>query len=260
MPQFAHEDFIQTDAAINPGNSGGPLVNLQGEVVGINAVILSRSGGSQGIGFAIPINVVKDILDLHVSERQGPRGYLGVYIDSDFVRYAKGKIPPGAMIADMSPGGPAMQAGLRPDDVIVRVGDREVNSEIALRAALAHEGPGKSVEVEVVRGDSRKTLEVVLAGHPSADRIPFGLIVRNLEPWLAEVLRLRAHAGVVVLHVDRTSEAGKVGVEREMIILSVDGKRVANVDEYRKAIGEAEGQATFTIWTGHRKGTITLRR
>jgi serine protease Do len=260
MPQFGYEDFIQTDAAINPGNSGGPLVNLKGEVVGINAVILSRSGGYQGIGFAIPIDVVRDILHLQVDEDRGPTGYLGVYLDTDFVRYARDKLPQGAMIADVSPGGPAMEAGLRPDDVIVRMGNREVNNELALRAVLARLGPGEAVEVEVIRGDSRKTLDVKLARRPPVEPIPFGLIVRNLEPWLSKVLGVPEHSGVVILHVDRTSEAAEAGVLREMVILSVNGERITSVDEYREAIEEAGKQATFEILHRRGRSPVTLRR
>jgi serine protease Do len=165
-----YEDFIQTDAAINPGNSGGALVNLKGELVGINTAILSRTGGYQGIGFAIPSNMARQISDMLVKDGKVRRGYLGVNIATVNQEVAKQvglKIDYGVLITGVQADGPASKAGLRDGDVIVALDGVEVKDAGKLRNTIAMASSGSSVDLQVIRGGSKQSLKVKLAELPA---------------------------------------------------------------------------------------------
>ena len=166
-----YEDFIQTDAAINPGNSGGALVNTRGEVIGINTAIFSRSGGYQGIGFAIPSNMARDVLDSLLKNGRVVRGYAGLRVQALSPDLARGfglGDPRGAVVAALDPRGPAAAAGLLRGDVIVSLRGRPIVSDDELVTQLSRLPPGQSVGLEVVRGGKRLTLELVLGDEPDA--------------------------------------------------------------------------------------------
>ena len=154
-----YEDFIQTDAAINPGNSGGALVNLKGELVGINTAIASRSGGSQGIGFAIPTNMARPIMEALVKDGKISRGYLGVNIatvTSDILKEHKLGAQQGVLVAAIQPRGPAAGTGLAEGDVIVGMAGKPMKTDNELRYAIAAQKPGTTVELDVVHQDGRR--------------------------------------------------------------------------------------------------------
>ena len=164
-----YEDFIQTDAAINPGNSGGALVNLRGELVGINTAILSKSGGYQGIGFAIPSNMAKQISDMLVKDGRVKRGYLGVNIatvNQDVAKKVGLKVDHGVLVTGVQPDGPASKAGLKDGDVIVSFDGNEVKDAGKLRNAIAMSASGTSMDLQVVRGGGKQTVKVKLAELP----------------------------------------------------------------------------------------------
>jgi Do/DeqQ family serine protease len=166
-----YEDFIQTDAAINPGNSGGALVNTRGEVIGISTAILSRSGGYQGIGFAIPSNMARDVLDSILEHGQVIRGYAGLNVQRlhpDIVRAFGLDSARGALVAALDPVGPAARAGLRRGDVIISAGGRRVESADDLRSRLSRLKPGDTVPIEVIRRGRRLDLELVLGEPPTS--------------------------------------------------------------------------------------------
>jgi len=168
-----YEDFIQTDAAINPGNSGGALVNTRGEVIGINTAIFSRSGGYQGIGFAIPSSMARDVLDSILKHGRVVRGYAGLRVQSLSPDLARGfglNDTRGAVVAALDPRGPAAAAGLRRGDVIVSMLGRPVTSDSELVTQLSRLQPGQNVPLEVVRGGKRLTMEIVLGDAPGAPR------------------------------------------------------------------------------------------
>jgi len=165
-----YEDFIQTDAAINPGNSGGALVNLRGELVGINTAIASKSGGYAGIGFAIPTSMVKPIMDMLVRDGKVVRGYLGVNITTVTTQLAsehKLGASRGAVVAGVQPGGPAERAGLAEGDVITAINGTEVRTSDVLRNTIAMIKPGTTVDLEVVRSaNGKKVIKAKLGELP----------------------------------------------------------------------------------------------
>ena len=235
-----YQFFIQTDAAINPGNSGGALVDLDGKLVGINNMILSRSGGSQGIGFAIPSNMVRVVV---ASAEHGgkavQRPWLGATLQAvtpDIADSMGLKRPVGALIASVKRDGPAAQAGLKPGDVIVSVGGQNVDDPQAFNYRFATQPLGGTATLELLRRGKSMRADVALRTAPSAPRDEilirsrspfFGAKVANLSPALADELQLsNADKGVVILDVDDGSYASNVGFRRGDIIVSVNNKRI----------------------------------
>ena len=167
-----YEDFIQTDAAINPGNSGGALVDADGRLIGINTAILSRSGGNQGIGFAIPVNLARDVMGSLIKDGQVTRGYLGVMIQDLTPALAKEfklKDTTGALIGDVTPKGPADKAGLKSGDLLVEFNGKTVTDSRHLKLEVARTQPGETVPVKILRDGTSKTLEVTVKTLPGTE-------------------------------------------------------------------------------------------
>jgi serine protease Do len=169
-----YEDFIQTDATINPGNSGGALVNLKGELIGINTAIASKSGGSQGIGFAIPTNMARPIMEALIKDGKFSRGYLGVNIGTvtpAMLKEVKLGASEGVVVGGIQPGGPAANTGLRMGDVVVGISGKPVKTDQELRTAIAASKPGTSIDLDVVHQDGKKqTVKVRLGELPEETR------------------------------------------------------------------------------------------
>jgi len=235
-----YQFFIQTDAAINPGNSGGALVDLSGRLVGINNMILSRSGGSQGIGFAIPANMVRVVV---ASAEHGgktvQRPWLGAKLQTVTADIADSlglKRPTGALIASVLRDSPAARAGLKPGDLIMSVDGQDVEDPQAFNYRFATKPPGGTAELGVLRRSRVMKVKVALRTAPALPRdeitihgrSPFsGARVANLSPALADELQLQnADEGVVVLDVDAGSYASNVGFRRGDIIVSVNNQRI----------------------------------
>src|SRR5262245_48287535 len=205
-----YDDFIQTDASINPGNSGGPLINSKGQAVGINTALVSQSGGSVGIGFAIPINLAKPVLTQLASAGRVERGYLGVAlqrITPDLARSFKLDGPQGALVASVAPGSPAMKAGVKSGDVIVEYDGHRIARSDELPRVVAETPIGKDVPLVVVRDGTRVTLPVKVArlaetperaAVQSSASSPLGLSVQTLTPALAKQFGLHESVGVLV--------------------------------------------------------------
>lgn len=244
-----YEDFIQTDAAINPGNSGGPLVSLDGKVIGINTAIATRTGGYQGIGFAIPSNMVRQIARSIVEDGRVVRGWLGVAIQDltdglarSFGYEGKG----GVLIGDVTAGSPAEAAGLRPGDIITSFDGREVSDMNQLRNQVAAIRPGTEVRVQLVREGKPKTLSVRIGELESPDAAAsaapaqagdVGLTVRTLTPELASRIGARSgDRGVVVTAVQPASPAEKAGLQAGDLIIAVGDRDVASETEFREAL------------------------
>jgi len=266
-PKFSYQNFIQTDAVINPGNSGGPLVNLKGEIIGINTAIASRSGGYQGIGFAIPTQIAKKVLDDLVREGKVTRGYLGVEIanlsedlakeynfDSLEEMAKKFKLTDvlGVFVRRVFDRAPADRAGVEPSDVIVEIDGEKMTNSAELADYVAGIPVGKKVQIIVVRGGKRRELTVEIAEQPDQVHVsarggtksPLGLTVQALTPELARRLGYEGHAGVVVSEVVPGSRAQRAGIEEGDLITKVivDGefRAVATPEEFRKAVQEAD--------------------
>jgi serine protease Do len=256
----ARADFLQTDAAINPGNSGGPLVSLDGEVIGINTAISSRSGGNQGVGFAIPSNLAKWVSRQLIEEGTVRRAQLGVVIQPLGHELAEqfGLEPNGGvLVAEVMPDTPAAKAGLKPGDVIVEYDGQAVASPRELQAVVERSEPGAKQSLAILRDGDEKSLRVVpreqTAGAESTGRAfsrsesfepsrldKLGLEISALTPDVAEKLSFEADRGVVVTDVGRGGPADQAGLAPGMVILEADRKPLASTDDFRKALDGAE--------------------
>jgi len=269
-----YEDFIQTDAAINRGNSGGPLVNLRGEVVGINTAILSRTGGNIGIGFAIPINMARNVMEELIEDGRVTRGYLGVLIQDLSEGMAKSfgyDGTSGALISDVTDDGPASSAGLRPGDIIVEFDGEPVTNIAALRFRVADVDPGETVDVVAFRDGRRETFDVTIdelptqvASLPSSEgeTIELGMNLDTLTPDVAQRFRLDADLeGVVVTSIQPMGPASRAGLQPGDVITHVQDTSVRNVREFRDAMRDvdlAEG-VRLTVQDRVRKHFVFLQ-
>jgi serine protease Do len=245
-----YDNFIQTDASINPGNSGGPLVNLRGEVVGLNTAIFSRSGGNLGIGFAIPIDSAKEILPDLIKTGKVTRGWLGVSIQRVTPELAESlglEKSRGALVASVTDDGPAAKAGIKVGDVIVEYNGKPVEDSGQLPLLVARTGVGKSVQATVVRDKKRIPITVqigelkeqeMVASAPQTGKL--GLTVQNLTPEAAESLGLNRANGVVITSVQPQSAAAEAGLRRGDVILEINRKPIANADEFQNVAGQAK--------------------
>ena len=246
-------DMIQTDAAINPGNSGGPLLNTRGEVIGINTLIITRGvAASAGVGFAVPINVAKEILPQLRTRGKVVRGWLGVQIQAlseDMARTYRMKDNKGALINEVTSDSPADKAGLKADDVVVGVDGRAIEDNGDLSRYIASKSPGTTVNLRVLRGGAEQTIAVTLGTFPdepadadseSGSRGQLGMTLRNLTPDMAERLELpRGSKGVLVTAVEAGDAAEEAGLSRGDVIVSVNGAAVGAVADFEREIDRA---------------------
>lgn len=256
-----YEDFIQTDAAINPGNSGGALVNLNGELVGLNAAIVSQSGGFQGIGFAVPINMAIRIKDALVNGGRVVRGYLGVSIQDITEQIAgalKLKSTEGALIGDVADNGPASGAGIESGDIVTEIDGKRIVNSTQLRNQIASMAPGTKVTLSILRNGEEREFSVTLAELPSdlarAD-VPedvqqlLGFELTALNRQLAEKYDLNPKLdGVLVTDIDDQSSAYEAGLRVGDLIRAVNQRRITTVAEFNDAL------------KGARKGDTVLLR
>lgn len=267
--QGSYDDFIQTDAAINPGNSGGPLLSVNGEVVGINTAIFSRSGGNIGIGFAIPINLAKELLPDLQSKGKVTRGWLGVYIQKvtpDIAESLGLEESRGALVANIMPDTPAAAAGLEVGDVITEFDGHPIKDSNELPMLVAKSPIGKKVKVKVVRRGETSTMNVTVgelkeeeAAVASGKTEDFGLTVQNLTPELAESIGVDPGTrGVVVVGVTPGSPADDAGLRRGDIVVEVNRQPVDNLNSYRKAIQGASTKKNILFLVKREDSTIFL--
>ena len=247
-----YEDFIQTDAAINPGNSGGPLVNLRGEVVGINTAIASRTGGYMGVGFAIPSNMASNVMDSIIEKGAVERGFLGAGIQDLSEELAASfnyKSADGVLIGDIVPDGPAAKAGLQPGDIVVKFNGKATHKAHQLRNAVAATRPGTRVPLTIVRNGKSMRIDVevgqlesqaaVWKGHESS--IDIGMTVQTLTAEVARQIGANEHdQGVVVTAVEPGSVAARVGMQPGDVVLAVGNRRIKNVSDFREAIQDLD--------------------
>jgi serine protease Do len=243
-----YEDFIQTDAAINPGNSGGPLANLEGEVVGMNTAIFSRSGGYMGVGFAIPINLARAIADQLIDKGTVTRGFLGVLIQPLTPELADSfgiEQRSGILIAQVSEGSPADKAGLRQGDVVVGYRGKPISDVGRFRNQVSLTAPGSREELTILRDGKRKDVTVTIgtlegneqvALGPAQSTDELGLTVQTLTPQLAEQLDAKPGEGVVVTSVEPDSAAADAGLQPGTLILEVNQEAVKNAQDFARRV------------------------
>lgn len=266
-----YDDFIQTDASINPGNSGGPLVNLKGEVVGINTAIVSRGGGNVGIGFAIPINMAQGIISQLRSSGSVTRGWLGVSIQDvtpELAEYYGLKEDRGALVGDVFEGDPADQAGIKAKDVIIEVNGKGIQDSRDLSRVIAEVPVGNEVVVKVIRDGSEKTFSIKIAERTedrevqamkgSAEQTALGMTVSSITPEIARHYGLSESEGVVVVAVDEESPAAEAEVEEGDLILEIDHKPVKTLDEYERLVNEVKTGQTVSLLVKRRNGLVAL--
>ena len=260
--------FIQTDAAINPGNSGGALVDMTGALVGINTAIYSRSGGSLGIGFAIPSNIVRTVVAGITGNGKLVRPWLGAWtreVSSDIAESLGLPRPRGVLVEEVYEGGPADAAGLRVGDIVLRVGSHDVDHPDALSYHMATQPVGGTANLRILRRGKELTLSVALVAAPEdpprdvtelTGRNPLqGAVVANMSPALAEEMgEGRVQRGIVVLDVHSGSAAARYGVQRGDRIISVDGSDPESVDDLQRALAGRRAIRRIRI----RRGRQTL--
>jgi serine protease Do len=267
--QSPYDDFIQTDAAINPGNSGGPLVNLAGQVVGINSAIFSRSGGNIGIGFAIPINMARQIVPQLKEHGHVTRGWLGVMIqpvDDDIAKSLGLPEAKGALVAKVFEDSPAAKAKIEVGDVIVKFDGQDVPSSTDLPTIVAATPVGKAVDVEIIRNGERQTVQVEIgklqeeeAGAKPVKAGDLGLAVQDITPEIARELDLDEDTtGVVVSSVTRDSPAEEAGIRTGDVIEMVGNKPVQNTGDFKRRLAEREKGESLLVLV--RRGDQTLFR
>jgi serine protease Do len=271
-----YEDFIQTDAAINPGNSGGALINTSGQLIGINTMILSRTGGNEGIGFAIPINMAREVMDQLIKGGKVVRGYMGAGVQDLTPELARGFNLPqanGAAIPSVERNSPAERGGLRPGDVVTHVNGEPVADANALRLRISRSAPGSTVKLTVQRPEGSRELSITLdrlpergaagEGQGSEDEEeagPYGrgsatglegLSVTELTPEISQQLQLeRGTTGVVISRVSPGSAAAEAGLRRGDVIMQVNRRNVATVREFEQAVGRGTGSVLLLVNRG----------
>jgi len=265
-----YDNFIQTDASINPGNSGGPLLNLDGEVIGVNSAIFSQSGGNIGIGFAIPVNMAKQLLP---QLRQGKvsRSWIGVMIQ-DITPELKDKLrlgtEEGALISDVVSGGPAEKAGIKRGDVILQFDGKPIRSSHDLPFVVASTPIGKTVVVEVMRDNQQMNLQIKTeelkeeaeTAPPSEARPFLGMEVQEITPEMAKNYGLPRTSGVIIVEIENGSPAAEAGLSAGDIIVEIDRKPIKSVKALNRLLAEVKEGDTilFLIDRGGTTIFVTL--
>jgi serine protease Do len=263
----SYDNFIQTDASINPGNSGGPLLNTAGEAIGINTAIFSRSGGNIGIGFAIPINMAKDILP-QLKEGKVVRGWLGVMIQ-EVTPDLKEKLglsdADGALVADVTSGGPAEKAGIQRGDVIVGFNGKEIKEMKELPFLVASSPVGSEAKVDIVRNGKPMSVTVTLGrltdeeeGAPVETRLELGMSLETLTSDKAAAMGLSGTEGVIVSQVAPGSPAAEAGIRLGDVIVEVDKNPVGNVEDFEAAVAKFNPGDTMLLLVKRRGATLFL--
>ncbi|MBI5446955.1 MAG: trypsin-like peptidase domain-containing protein [Deltaproteobacteria bacterium] len=260
-----YEDFLQTDAAINPGNSGGPLLNLHGQVIGVNAAIATQSGGYEGLGFAIPSNMAVYVARQLIEKGKVERGWIGVTVQDLTPKLARSKgleLIKGALVSDLAEGGPAQKGGLQRGDVVVGYEGREVDGAGALRNAVAETPPGREARLALIRNGKREQITIRIGDSNEALRSfaaeakkKLGVTVRAVTPNEATKYGMEPDAGVAVATVEPEGPMGATGVEPEDLILQVGGTAVTGVESFVQAVARLPaGRKVPFVALDHRTG------
>ena len=253
-----YDDFIQTDASINPGNSGGPLLNMEGEVVGINTAIVA---GGQGIGFAIPVNLAKNIILQLKSTGEVTRGWLGVGIQDiseEVAEYYGIKEQKGVLVTEVFPGDPADLAGIKPKDIILSVNGKTVDSARQLTGMIADIGVGDTAQIKINRDGKTRTIDVKIAKREETkisskstqekEQAQLGIQVSEITPETARRFNLKDTSGVIVVGVEPESKAAEAGLQIHDIIREINHKNITSVSDLNKTIDKIPEGETINLF------------
>lgn len=251
-----YENFIQTDAAINPGNSGGALINTDGALVGINTAIYSRSGGSQGIGFAIPIELARNIMENIIAHGRVIRGYVGVVpqdVSLEMVEFFGLVDARGVLVSHVADDSPASRAGFETGDIINSFDGKSVSNSEEFRRLAASMEPGTKIKIEIFRNGKKKILKIRIGEHPSSqpapeedkmeDRNPvfLGVGLETLTNKHREILNITSKIkGVIIRQVDRNTPAAKAGLKSGDVVVEVNRKKIRDIDDFREIISDSD--------------------
>jgi serine protease Do len=257
--QGPFDDFLQTDAAINPGNSGGPLVNMQGEIIGINTAIVA---GGSGIGFAIPINMARKIYTELVAKGKVSRGWLGVSIQPLTPELAKSfgaKDTKGVLISDVIPDSPASKSGLKSGDILLEFNGKKMEAPADLQRAVGLSSPNQEAKIRVLRDQGERTLDIKIgeapderaearqSGNGTRGRSVLGVEVRPVTPEIARQLNLPAPEGVVVARVEDASPAAEAGVQRGDVIREINRQRIRTMGDFERLTKDLKDGDRLTV-------------
>jgi serine protease Do len=251
-----YEQFLQTDAAINPGNSGGPLINMRGQVIGVNTAIASRSGGNAGVGFAVPSNLAREVMKRIRETGHVTRGWLGVGIQRltpELADSMKLKVDQGALISQVMAGGPAEKAGIKAGDVILEFAGKPVKTPSELQNTVAWAAPGTKADLLILRGGKRQTLRVTVEKRPQQPESPaeaepgapanfkdLGIEVGNITADATRQFGYKPGQGALITDVEAGGLGATAGLRPGMLILQIAGQKVGGVAEFREAVGKAD--------------------
>lgn len=277
--------FLQTDAAVNPGNSGGPLVNLRGEVVGINTAISTRSGGYDGISLAVPVNLVKWVADQLKTTGKVQRAYVGIQmqtIDAELARNFKLSVPQGVVVTDVVQGSPADEAGFQPGDVILEVDGRRIRNPLNMLGVVERLSVGKTYRIRVLRDGTERDLNITVAERPEnfasmegrsrsqgdsngedsqgSDIKDLGISVQEMTPEIAQQLGLDSNAGVVITSVAPNGAAARFGLEPGMVIASMGNQPVNSVQDVLEQLEKAKESGRILLLVKKSDGNTTMSR
>ncbi|GBE05526.1 putative periplasmic serine endoprotease DegP-like precursor [bacterium BMS3Abin10] len=266
-----YEDFIQTDAAINPGNSGGALVNAKAELVGINTAIFSRTGGYQGIGFAIPSNMAKTVIDSLITQGKVIRGWLGVSVQpitSELARQFELEEEFGALVADVVEGSPAEQAGILRGDVIVDFNNEKVEEPYNLRNTVASTHPGDSVDLTVIRNGKYEKLTVIIGELPGEAQAPQpttdyknalkGVSVQNLTPAIYQQLDLPERIKGVVISGVKAGSPAETRLLMGDVILEINRQAVSGLEDYESVVSKIKPNEEVLLLVFRKGSTVFI--
>ena len=267
-----YSDLIQTDAAINPGNSGGPLVNIYGEVIGINVAIFTLSGGSEGIGFAIPINTTKKIINDLMQGKKVLYGWLGVVIqdiDANLATYFGLKDKNGVLVSKIVEASPAEKAGLKPGDIILSLDDEKIKNTESLLRALLKKNIGEKVVLGVVRNLKLYSAVVEIAQRPEDKTVSVeqkksepqvsqkiikswrGIEVSDITPEIVQRFKIAAESGVIILSVEPQSPAEQAGLRPGDVIYEINRASIKDMRDYSAVTGKASGDVLIGTYRGY---------